>query len=273
MSSFYQAITLLNAGANKWPHLVSIYLSQNEMKDLDFNKIKVMFIADWHRTATLGQPTQKVNKISGIQQKKKDPNWKKGKGKDDTKKESSPTSDPKPSSGRKFHGGCHTKKKANAAIEEVVEEEPSHILSFAASAMLPHYASQVSTIDSRPSASPQKYQGTPTKGAWETIPEAISLLHRMGIKPSIQSVKTTEEPLLESADNLPATKKQKFTPEFSPQEPITAPNPEVVVDWDNVVSLGEEPLETYTEAREVKDSTTLIDESMDYLFEELIQDA
>ncbi|PFH44792.1 hypothetical protein AMATHDRAFT_10832 [Amanita thiersii Skay4041] len=238
MSSFYQAIILLNAGANKWPHLVSIYLSQNEMKDLDFNKIKVMFIADWHRTATLGQPTQKVNKISGVQQKKKDPNWKKGKGKDDSKTESSPTSNSKPPSGRKFHGGRHTKKKANVAIEEAVEEEPSHVLSFAASAMLPHYTSQVSTIDSRPSASPQKYQGTPTKGAWETIPEAISLLHK-----------------------------------FSPQEPITAPNPEVVVDWDDVVSLGEEPLETYTEAGEVEDSTTLIDESMDYLFEELIHDA
>ncbi|PFH46349.1 hypothetical protein AMATHDRAFT_7923 [Amanita thiersii Skay4041] len=240
MSTFYQAITLLNAGVNKWPHLVSIYLSQNELKDLDFNKIKVMFIADWHRTATLGYPTQKVNKISGVQQKKRDLNWKKGKGKDDYKTESSPTSDSKPSPGRKCHGGCRTKKKANAAIEEAVEEEPSHVLSFAASAMLPHYTSQVSTIDSRPSASPQKYQGAPTKGAWETVPEAISLLHRM---------------------------------EFSPQEPITAPNPEVVVDWDDVVSLGEEPLETYTEAEEVKDSTTLIDESMDYLFEELIQDA
>ncbi|PFH45811.1 hypothetical protein AMATHDRAFT_8631 [Amanita thiersii Skay4041] len=273
MSSFYQAITLLNARANKWPHLISIYLSQNEMKDLDFNKIKVMFIADWHRTATLGQPTQKVNKISGVQQKKKDLNWKKGKGKDDPKKESSPTSDSKPSSGRKFHGGCHTKKKANAAIKVAVEEEPSHVLSFAASAMLPHYTSQVSTIDSRPSASPQKYQGTPTKGAWKTIPEAISLLHRMGIKPSIQLVKTTEELLLELAIVFPATKKQKFTPEFSPQEPITAPDPEVVIDWDDVVSLGEEPLETYTEAEEVDDSTTLIDESMDYLFEELIQDA
>ncbi|PFH46918.1 hypothetical protein AMATHDRAFT_7255 [Amanita thiersii Skay4041] len=151
MSSFYQAITLLNAGANKWPHPVSIYLSQNEMKDLDFNKIKVMFVADWHRTATLGQPTQKVNKISGVQQKKRDPNWKKGKGKDDSKTESSPTSNSKPSSGRKFCGGHCTKKKANAAIEEAVEEEPSHVLSFAASAMLPHYTSQVSTIDSRPS--------------------------------------------------------------------------------------------------------------------------
>ncbi|PFH48052.1 hypothetical protein AMATHDRAFT_6177 [Amanita thiersii Skay4041] len=227
MSSFYQAITLLNARANKWPHLISIYLSQNEMKDLDFNKIKVMFVANWHRTATLGQPTQKVNKISGVQQKKKDPNWKKGKGKDNPKTESTPPSDSKPSPGRKFHGGCHTKKRANAATEEVVEEEPSHILSFAASAMLPHYTSQVSTIDSRPSASLQKYQGTPPK----------------------------------------------FTPELSPQEPITAPDPEVVIDWDDVVSLGEEPLETYTEAEGVKESTTLVDESMDYLFEELIQDA
>ncbi|PFH45311.1 hypothetical protein AMATHDRAFT_9524 [Amanita thiersii Skay4041] len=130
----------------------------------------------------------------------------------------------------------------------------------------------MSTIDSRPSASPQKYQGTPTKGAWETIPEAISLLHRMGIKPSIQSVKTTEEPLLESTEDNPVTKKRKFTPEFSPQEPITIPDPEVVVDWDNVISLGEEPQETYTEAEIVKDSTTIVDESMDYLFEELIQD-
>ncbi|PFH44612.1 hypothetical protein AMATHDRAFT_11363 [Amanita thiersii Skay4041] len=102
MSSFYQAITLLNAGANKWPHLISIYLSQNEMKDLDFNKIKVMFVADWHRTATLGQPTQRVNKISGVQQKKKDPNWKKGKGKDNSKTEPNPTSNSKTSSGRKF---------------------------------------------------------------------------------------------------------------------------------------------------------------------------
>ncbi|PFH44836.1 hypothetical protein AMATHDRAFT_10667 [Amanita thiersii Skay4041] len=201
MSSFYQAITLLNARANKWPHLISIYLSQNEMKDLDFNKIKVMFIADWHRTATLGQPTQKVNKISGVQQKKKDLNWKKGKGKDDSKKESSPTSttsDSKSSSGRKFRGGCCTKKKVNAATEEVIEEEP--------------------VMPSKPLA-------------------------------------------------------LKFTPELSPQEPITAPDPEVVVDWDDVVSLGEESLETYAEADEVKNSTTLIDESMDYLFEELIQDA
>ncbi|PFH45752.1 hypothetical protein AMATHDRAFT_8728 [Amanita thiersii Skay4041] len=240
MSSFYQAITLLNAGANKWPHLISIFLSQNEMKELDFNKIKVMFIANWHRMATLGQPTQKVNKISGVQQKKKDPNWKKGKGKDNSKTESTPSSNSKSSSRRKFCGGHHTKKKVNAVKEEEVEEEPSHILSFAASVMVPHYTSQESTIDSRPSASPQKYQGTPTKGAWETVPKAISLLHRM---------------------------------EFSPQEPITAPNPEVVVDWDDVVSLGEEPLETYNEAEEVESSTTLIDESMDYLFEEIIQDA
>ncbi|PFH44704.1 hypothetical protein AMATHDRAFT_11115 [Amanita thiersii Skay4041] len=167
MSTFYQAITLLNAGANKWPLLISIYLSQNEMKDLDFNKIKVMFIADWHTVEQLPLDNQ-------------------------LKK-------------RKFHGGRHTKKKANVAIEEAVEEEPSHVLSFAASAMLPHYTSQVSTIDSRPSASPQKYQGTPTKGAWETVPEAISLLHRMGIKPSIQLVKTTEEPLLESANDFPTT--------------------------------------------------------------------
>ncbi|PFH45217.1 hypothetical protein AMATHDRAFT_9735 [Amanita thiersii Skay4041] len=260
MSSFYQAITLLNAGANKWPHLIPIYLSQNKMKDLDFNKIKVMFVANWHRTATLGQPTQKVNKILGVQQKKKDPNWKKGKGKDNPKPKPSPPSDSKSSSGRKFHGGCHTKKKVNVATEEVVEEEPSHVLSFAASVMIPHYTSQESTIDSRPSASPQKYQGTPTKGAWETVPEAISLLHRMGIKPSIQSVKTTEEPLLESA-------------EFSPHKPITTPDPEVVIDWDDVVSLGEEPLETYTEAEGVKDLTTLVDESMDYLFEEIIWDA
>ncbi|PFH45500.1 hypothetical protein AMATHDRAFT_9120 [Amanita thiersii Skay4041] len=138
--------------------------------------------------------------------------------------------------------------------------------------MVPHYTSTTSTIDSRPSASPQKYQWTPTKGAWETIPEAISLLHRMGIKPSIQSVKTTEEPLLEVTENNPVTKKQKFTPEFSPQEPITTPNPEVVVDWDDVISLGEEPQETCTEAEIVKNSTTLIDDSMDYLFEEMIQD-
>ncbi|PFH44949.1 hypothetical protein AMATHDRAFT_10378 [Amanita thiersii Skay4041] len=238
MSSFYQAITLLNAGANKWPHLVSIYLSQNEMKDLDFNKIKVMFVANWHRTATLGQSTQKVNKILGVQQKKKDPNWKKGKGKDNNKNnpktESSSSPDSKSSSGRKFHGGRCTKKKVSVATEEVAEEEPSHVLSFAASAMIPHYTSEISTIDSRPSASPQKYQGTPTNGVWETVPEAISLLHRM--------------------------------------EPITAPDPEVVIDWDNVVSLGEESLETYTEAGEVEELTTLIDESMDYLFEEIIHD-
>ncbi|PFH44985.1 hypothetical protein AMATHDRAFT_10275 [Amanita thiersii Skay4041] len=185
-------------------------------------------------------------------------------------KSSSP--DSKSSSGRKFHGGRHTKKKVSAATEEAVEEEPSHVLSFAASAMIPHYTSEMSTIDSRPSTSLQKYQGTPTKGTWETVPEAISLLHRMGIKPSIQSVKTTEEPLLELTDNLPASKKRKFTPELSPQEPITAPDPEVVIDWDDVVSLGEEPLETYTEAEEVDELTTLIDESMDYLFEEMIQD-
>ncbi|PFH45267.1 hypothetical protein AMATHDRAFT_9604 [Amanita thiersii Skay4041] len=239
MSSFYQAITLLNARASKWPHLVSIYLSQNKMKELDFNKIKVMFIADWHRMATLGQPTQKVNKISGVQQKKKDSNWKKGKGKDNSKTESTPPSDSKPSPGRKFCGGCHTKKKVSVATEEVVEEEPSHVLSFTALAMIPHYTSQVSTIDSRPSASLQKYQGAPTQGAWETVPEVISLLHRM---------------------------------EFLPQEPITAPDPEVVVNWDDVVSLGDESLETYTEAEEVEDSTTLVDESMDYLFEEIIQD-
>ncbi|PFH44981.1 hypothetical protein AMATHDRAFT_10292 [Amanita thiersii Skay4041] len=277
MSKFYQAMTLLNAGSMKWPHLVSIYLSQHEMKELDFDKIKVMFIADWHRTTTLGQPTPKINKISGVQQKKKDPNWKKGKGKDNTKSDSttspSPSSDSKSSSGRKFQGGRRTKKKVNSAIEEVNEEEPSHILSFAASAMVPHYTSTTSTIDSRPSASPQKYQGTPTKGAWETVPEAISLLHRMGIKPSIQLVKTTEEPLLELTDDNPVTKKQKFTPEFSPQEPVTVPDPEVVVDWDDVVSLGEEPQETHTEAEIVEDSTTIVDESMDYLFKELIQDA
>ncbi|PFH46835.1 hypothetical protein AMATHDRAFT_7348 [Amanita thiersii Skay4041] len=139
--------------------------------------------------------------------------------------------------------------------------------------MVPHYTSTESTIDSRPFVPPQKYQGTPTKGAWETVPEAISLLHRMGIKPSIQTVKTTEEPLLESTEDYPVTKKRKFTPELPPQEPITAPDPEVVIDWDDVVSLGEEPQEAYTEAEIVEDSTTLIDESMDYLFEELIQDA
>ncbi|PFH46007.1 hypothetical protein AMATHDRAFT_8367 [Amanita thiersii Skay4041] len=259
-------MTLLNAGSTKWPHLVSIYLTQNEMKELNFDEIKVMFIADWHRTATLGQPTPKVNKISGVQQKKKDPNWKKGKGKDNAKSDSTnsttPSSDSKSSSGRKFRGGCRTKKKVNSAIEEVNEDEPSHILSFAASAMVPHYVSTESTIDSRPSVPPQKYQGTPTKGAWETVPEAISLLHRMGIKPSIQSVKTTEEPLLESTGNYPVMKKWKFTPEPPPQEPITVPDPEVVVDWDNVVSLGEESQETYTEAEIVDDSTTLIDESL-----------
>ncbi|PFH44908.1 hypothetical protein AMATHDRAFT_10458 [Amanita thiersii Skay4041] len=157
------------------------------------------------------------------------------------------------------------------ATEEVTEEEPSHVLSFTALAMIPHYTSQISTIDSRSSASPQKYQGTPTQGAWETVPEAISLLHRMGIKPSIQMVKTAEEPLLESMENSPATKKRKFTPEFS--EPITVPDPEVVVDWDDVVSLGDETLETHSKADEVKDLTNLIDESMDYLFKEIIQDA
>ncbi|PFH49272.1 hypothetical protein AMATHDRAFT_5027 [Amanita thiersii Skay4041] len=207
LSNFYQAMTLLNAGSMKWPHLVSIYLAQNEMKELNFDKIKVMFIADWHRTATLGQPTPKVNRISGVQQKKKDPNWKKGKGKDNAKSDStSPTSSsskPKSSSGRKFQG---------------------------ASAMVPHYTSTTPTIDSRPSASLQKYQGTPTK-------------------------------------------------EFSPQEelitpePTTVPDPEVVVDWDDVISLGDEPQETYTETEIVEDLTTLIDKSMDYLFEEMIQDA
>ncbi|PFH46081.1 hypothetical protein AMATHDRAFT_8233 [Amanita thiersii Skay4041] len=95
--------------------------------------------------------------------------------------------------------------------------------------MVPHYTSTTSTINSRPSASPQKYQGTPTM-------------------------------------------------EFSPQEelidpePTTVPDPEVVVDWDDIVSLGDEPQETYTKAEEVENLTTLIDESMDYLFEEMIQD-
>ncbi|PFH45743.1 hypothetical protein AMATHDRAFT_8721 [Amanita thiersii Skay4041] len=138
MSQFYQAMTLLNAGSTKWPHLVSIYLSQHEMDELNFNKIKTMFVTDWHRTTTLGQPTPKINKISGVQQKKKDPNWKKGKGKDNSKPKSptspSPSNDSK-SSGRKFRGGCRTKKKVNLAIEETNEDEPSHILSFAASAM------------------------------------------------------------------------------------------------------------------------------------------
>ncbi|PFH44868.1 hypothetical protein AMATHDRAFT_10590 [Amanita thiersii Skay4041] len=273
LSNFYQAMTLLNAGSMKWPHLVSVYLAQHEMEKLDFDEIKIMFVADWHRTSTLGQPTPKVNKISGVQQKKKDPNWKKGKGKDNSKSESptspSPSSDSKPSAGRKFRGGRRTKKKVNSAIEETNEDEPSHILSFAASAMVPQYASTQSTIDSRPSVPSQKYQGTPTKGVWETVPEAISLLHRMGIKPSIQSVKTTETPLLESTDDYPVTKKQKLTPELPSQEPY----PEVVVDWDNVVSLGEEPQEEHIEAEIVEDSTALVDESMDYLFEELIQDA
>ncbi|PFH45262.1 hypothetical protein AMATHDRAFT_9628 [Amanita thiersii Skay4041] len=159
---------------------------------LDFDEIKIMFIADWHRTATLGQPTPKINKISGVQQKKKDPNWKKGKGKDNSKSESpgspSPSNDSKPSSGKKFRGGRRTKKKVALVTEEANEDKPSHILSFAASAMVPQYASTISTIDSRPSVPPQKYQGTPTKGAWETVPEAISLLHRMGIKPSIQTM-------------------------------------------------------------------------------------
>ncbi|PFH45810.1 hypothetical protein AMATHDRAFT_8629 [Amanita thiersii Skay4041] len=200
MSNFYQAMTLLNVGSMKWPHLISIYLSQHEMDELNFDKIKIMFVADWHRTTTLGQPSPKINKISGIQQKKKDPNWKKGKGKDNKKSEPptspSPSSDSKSSSRRKFRG---------------------------ASAMVPHYTSTASTIDSRPSVPPQKYQGTPTKGAWETVPKAISLLHRMGIKPSIQL----------------------FTPEPPPQEPTTIPDPEVVIDWDNIVSLGEEPVETY----------------------------
>ncbi|PFH45310.1 hypothetical protein AMATHDRAFT_9523 [Amanita thiersii Skay4041] len=109
ISKFYQAMTLLNAGSMKWPHLVSIYLAQHEMKELNFNEIKVMFIADWHRTTTLGQPTPKINKISGVQQKKRDPNWKKGKGKDNTKSDSttspSSSSNSKSSSGRKFRGG------------------------------------------------------------------------------------------------------------------------------------------------------------------------
>ncbi|PFH45433.1 hypothetical protein AMATHDRAFT_9253 [Amanita thiersii Skay4041] len=142
--------------------------------------------------------------------------------------------------------------------------------------MVPHYTSTTSTIDSRPSASLQKYQGPPSKGAWETVPKAISLLHRMGIKPTIQSVKTTEELLLESADPLPTTKKQKFKntiPKFSLEEPITAPDPKVVTDWDDIVSLGEDPPETSTEAETVEDTTELVDESMDYLFKELIQDA
>ncbi|PFH45868.1 hypothetical protein AMATHDRAFT_8544 [Amanita thiersii Skay4041] len=277
LSKFYQAMTLLNAGSTKWPHLVSIYLAQHEMEKLDFDEIKIMFVADWHRTTTLGQPTPKVNKLSGVQQKKKDPNWKKGKGKDNSKSESpaspSPLNDSKSSSGRKFQGGRRTKKKVNSAIEETNEDEPSHILSFAASAMVPQYVSTESTIDSRPSVPPQKYQGTPSKGAWETVPEAISLLHRMGIKPSIQSVKTTETPLLESTDDYPVTKKRKLTPELPSQEPTTAPDPEVVVDWDDVVSLGEEPQEEHIEAEIVEDSTTLVDESMDYLFKELISDA
>ncbi|PFH47111.1 hypothetical protein AMATHDRAFT_7066 [Amanita thiersii Skay4041] len=262
MSKFYQAMTLLNAGSMKWPHLVSIYLSQNDMKDLNCDKIKIMFITDWHRTTTLGQPSPKINKISGVQQKKKDLKWKKGKGKDNTKSNTSvsppSSSNSKSSSGRKFQGGHQTKKKVSLAIEEINEEEPSHILSFAASVMVPHYTSTVSTIDSRPSVPTQKYQGTPTKSAWETIPKAISLLHRMGIKPSIQSF--TPEP---------SSQKSNIVPEH---EPITAPDPEVVIDWDNVVSLGEEPQETYTEAEIVKDLTTKVDKSMDYLFEELIQD-
>ncbi|PFH44709.1 hypothetical protein AMATHDRAFT_11097 [Amanita thiersii Skay4041] len=255
LSKFYQAMTLLNAGSTKWPHLVSVYLAQHEMEKLDFDEIKIMFVADWHRSTSLGQPTPKINKISGVQQKKKDPNWKKGKGKDNSKSESSASpstsNDSKPSSGRKFQGGRRTKKKVNSAIEETNEDEPSHILSFAAAAMVPQYTSDISTIDSRPSVPPQKYQGTRTKGAWETVPKAISLLQRMGIKPSIQS----------------------FTPEPSTQEPTTAPDPEVVVDWDDVVSLGEEPQEEHMKAEVVEDSTTLIDESMDYLFEDLIQDA
>ncbi|PFH50874.1 hypothetical protein AMATHDRAFT_3498 [Amanita thiersii Skay4041] len=69
--------------------------------------------------------------------------------------------------------------------------------------MIPHLTSTKSTIDSRPSASLQKYQGPPSKGTWETVPEAISLLHQMGIKPTIQSVKIIEEPLETAA------KKQK----------------------------------------------------------------
>ncbi|PFH47328.1 hypothetical protein AMATHDRAFT_6853 [Amanita thiersii Skay4041] len=142
--------------------------------------------------------------------------------------------------------------------------------------MVPHYVLTESIVDSRPSASPQKYQGTPTKGAWETVPETISLLHRMGIKPSIQSVKTTEEPLLEATDDKLVTKKRKFTPEFLPQEPvpdpITTPDPEVVVDWDDIVSLGDEPTEEYIEA-ELAEMPTTLNESTDYLFEEMIQDA
>ncbi|PFH44710.1 hypothetical protein AMATHDRAFT_11092 [Amanita thiersii Skay4041] len=277
LSKFYQAMTLLNAGSAKWPHLVSVYLSQHEMEKLDFDEIKIMFVADWHRSTSLGQPTPKINKISGIQQKKKDPNWKKGKGKDNAKSDppNSPTppNESKPSTGRKFRGGRRTKKKVNSAIEETNEDEPSHILSFAAAAMVPQYVSTESTIDSRPSVPPQKYQGTPTKGAWETVPKAISLLQRMGVQPSIQSVKTAETPLLESTEDYPVNKKRKFTPEPAPEEHTSAPDPEVVVDWDDVVSLGEEPQEELIEAEAVEESTTLIDESMDYLFEEIIHDA
>ncbi|PFH44999.1 hypothetical protein AMATHDRAFT_10241 [Amanita thiersii Skay4041] len=126
----------------------------------------------------------------------------------------------------------------------------------------------MSTIDSRPSASPQKYQGPQTKGTWETVPTAISLLHRMGIKPTIQSVKTTEEPLLETE---PITTPNPEVVNW--EEPITAPSLEVVVDWDDAVSLRDDPPKTSTETETVESLTELVDESMDYLFKELIQDA
>ncbi|PFH44798.1 hypothetical protein AMATHDRAFT_10810 [Amanita thiersii Skay4041] len=205
MSSFYQAITVLNARANKWPHLVSIYLSQNEMKDLDFNKIKVMFVADWHRMATLGQPTQKSIKFWVSNKRRRTLTGKRGKEKITTKTVQKPNLPPPPT--------------PNLPLEGNSVEDTAPKRNFTASAMIPHYTSEISTIDSRPSASLQKYQGTPTK------------------------------------------------------EPITTPDPEVVINWDDVVSLGEEPLETYTEAEEVDESTTLVDESMDYLFKEMIQDA
>ncbi|PFH44986.1 hypothetical protein AMATHDRAFT_10270 [Amanita thiersii Skay4041] len=119
--------------------------------------------------------------------------------------------------------------------------------------MVPHYISTESTIDSRPSASPQKYQGPQTKGAWETFPKAISLLHQMEF--SLKDPITTPEPEM-----------------VTWEEPITAPSPEVVANWDDIVSLGEEPPETSTEAETVKTMTELVDESMDYLFKEIIQD-
>src|SRR6201984_1837554 len=186
-----QALIVLNRLPQKWETLASIITQNFDVNNLTFREVRDAILAQWESEQTRGgKPRHKqANKLSSVKRKRGDPNFSnQQKGNQQKNNDGNSNSDDKHKRGKR--GGKGKKKEG--------DHQHSHIASVA-STSLPT-SSTIAHLGPSGLAKRVEHQAPPlqrTEGPYPSLNNALSLADRLGVKPTIQTVKNLEERVTE----------------------------------------------------------------------------